>query len=118
MRALAVVLPVGVVCLAGGFFLGSVAADRAHLAGARPALQRAQEAISVGRRDEALEYAFAALDRNPELYPAYEVAGDAVSAGRRSELARHFYRAALGPADESGRARIQAKIAALTDERR
>jgi hypothetical protein len=115
MRALAAVLPVGVICLSGGFYLGSAAADRARLAGARPALQRAQEAMSVGRRDETLEYAFAALDRNPELYPAYEVAGDAVSAGRRSELAGHFYRAALGHADEPGRARIQAKIAALTE---
>lgn len=115
MRVLAVVLPVGIVCLAGGFYAGSAAADRTRLAGARPALQRAREAIAVGRRDETLEYAFAALDRDPELYPAYEVAGDAVSAGRRSELARHFYRAALGHTDESGRARIQAKIAALIE---
>jgi Tfp pilus assembly protein PilF len=115
MRVLAVVLAVGVICLASGFYVGSAAADRARLAGARPALQRAREAMTVGRGDEALEYAFAALDRDPELYPAYEVAGDAVSAGRRSELARHFYRAALGHTDESGRARIQAKIAALIE---
>jgi Tfp pilus assembly protein PilF len=115
MRVLAVVSPVGILCLASGFYLGSAAADRARLDGARPALQRAREAMTVGRRDEALEYVFAALDRDPELYPAYEVAGDAVSSGRRSELARHFYRAALSHTDASGRARIQAKIAALTE---
>jgi Tfp pilus assembly protein PilF len=115
MRTLALVLPIGLVCLAAGFYSGTAMCQRDRALSAHAALERAMAAISVGRRDEALQYAFAALDRDPELYPAYEVAGDAVSAGRRSELPRHFYRAALGHADESGRARIQAKIAALAE---
>lgn len=117
MRALAVVLPVGVVCLLSGFYAGSAATDRARRAGARPALQRAQEAMTVGRRDEALQYAFAALDRDPQLYAGYEVAGDAVLAQPRSELARHFYRAALGQAGPAERTRIQGKLTALSEAR-
>jgi hypothetical protein len=72
--------------------------------------------MTVGRRDEALQFAFAALDRDPTLYAAYELAGDAVALQRRNELPRHFYRAALGAAGPGERARIQAKIAALGEE--
>jgi Tfp pilus assembly protein PilF len=114
MRTLALVLLVGVVCLAGGFYAGSAASQRARAASAQTALRRATEAVTVGRRDEALEYAFAAVDRDPELYVAYEVAGDAVATQRRDELARHFYRAALGGTGSgAARARIEAKLAAL-----
>jgi len=113
MRTLALVLLVGLMCLAGGFYAGSEACQRARIAGAPAALQRASEALTVGRQDEALQYAFAALDRDAELYAAYEVAGDAVATQRHNEPARHFYRAALSGIGEDGRARIQAKLAAL-----
>ena len=128
MRTIAVVLLVGVICLAGGFFAGSATCHRSHVASAQAALRRASEAMSVGRRDEAVEYAFAAVDRDPQLYAAYELAGDAVATQRHNELATHFYRAALAGvgegrveapgAGEPGtaavqRARIRAKIAAL-----
>jgi hypothetical protein len=69
--------------------------------------------MRVGRRDEALQFAFAALDRDPTLYAAYELAGDAVATEQRNELPRHFYRAALGTARPGERVRIEAKIAAL-----
>ena len=130
MRTLALVLLVGLIGLAGGFYAGSEAGQRARVAGAQAALRRATEAITVGRSDEALQFAFAALDRDPELYGAYEVAGDAVAMPRHDELARHFYRAALGGVDKGGkaesadftaasppavvRARLQAKLAALS----
>jgi len=113
MRALAVALPVGILCVAGGFYAGSLACHRARQAGAHVALQRATEAMRVGRRDEALQFAFAALDRDPALYAAYELAGDAVATEQRNELPRHFYRAALGTARPGERVRIEAKIAAL-----
>jgi len=116
MRRLALVLLVGFICLAGGFYAGSETCRRARTASAQAALNRAREAMTVGRRDEALEYAFAALDRNPDLYGAYEVAGDAVATQRRNELARHFYRAALSGIGQDGRARIQAKLAALSPD--
>jgi hypothetical protein len=108
-----VVLLVAVICLAGGFYAGSEACHRGWTAGGQTALHRAREAQTVGRADEALQYAFAALDRDPDLYAAYEVAGDAVAAGQRNGLARHFYRAALNATDPEGRARVQAKLAAL-----
>lgn len=117
MRALAVVLPVGILCVASGFYAGSAACQRSGRAGAHVALERATEAIKVGRQDEALQFAFAALDRDPKLYTAFELAGDAVAAQRRNELPRHFYRAALAVASPEERARIQAKIAALGEER-
>ena len=131
MRTLAVVLLVGVICIAGGFYAGSVACQRARVASAQAALRRASEAMSVGRQDETLEYAFAALDRDPDLYAAYELAGDALETQERARLSRH-YLAALGgigkgtPARPDGnpqsqvaaqRARIQAKIAALGGKR-
>jgi hypothetical protein len=132
MRTLAAVLLVGVICVAGGFYAGSVACQRARVASAQAALRRATEAMSVGRQDETLEYAFAALDRDPDLYAAYELAGDALQTQERARLSRHYYLAALGgvgkgtPARPDGnaqsqvaaqRARIQAKIAALGGER-
>jgi Tfp pilus assembly protein PilF len=69
--------------------------------------------IVRGRHDEALQFAFAALDRDPDLYGAYEVAGDAVAIEPHNGLARHFYRAALNGIGQEGRARILAKLAAL-----
>ena len=125
MRTLALLLLLGLVCLTGGFYAGTAACQRVHSASGEAALRRASEALAVGRQDEALQYAFAALDRDPDLYGAYEMAGDAVAAPRRNELARHYYRAALGgvgkgarPApgrDSAGeRARIQSKLAALS----
>jgi hypothetical protein len=76
--------------------------------------------MKVGRQDETLQFAFAALDRDPTLYAAYELAGDAIATQQRHELSRHFYRAALGAARPGARpaerARIQAKIAALGAE--
>ena len=116
MRTLAVALPVGILCVAGGFYAGSVACHRVRQAGAHVALQRATEAMKAGRRDEALQFAFAALDRDPTLYAAYELAGDAVAPQQRNELPRHFYRAALATARPGERARIQAKIAALGEQ--
>lgn len=116
MRTLALVLLVALMCLAGGFYAGSEACHRGWTAGAQAALHRASEAQTVGRADEALQYAFAALDRNPELYAAYEVAGDAVAAGQRGGLARHFYRAALNATDPEDRARVEAKLAALSTD--
>ena len=116
MRTLALVLLVGLLCLAGGFFAGSEACRRAHTAGAQTALQRAREALTVGRQDEALQYSFAALDRDPGLWAAYEVAGDAVATHNPNELARHFYRAALIGIGPNGRARLQAKLAALSTD--
>jgi len=120
MRALALVLLVGLICLAGGFYAGSAASSMRRTASAQAALRRATEAMTVGRRDEALQYAFAAVDREPELYAAYEVAGDAVATQHHDELPRHFYRAALAgigkaadPSSAAQRARIQAKLAAL-----
>jgi Tfp pilus assembly protein PilF len=130
MRTLALML-IGLICLAGGFYAGSAACQRARVAGGHVALRRASEALSVGRPDEALQYAFAAVDRDPELYGAYEVAGDAITMQQHNELPRHFYRAALGglgkgraavagAATQSSvaieRARIQAKIAALSSD--
>ncbi|MGN6451636.1 MAG: hypothetical protein ACTHL7_00960 [Steroidobacteraceae bacterium] len=61
MRALALALAVGILCIAGGFYAGSVACHRARQAGAHVALQRATEAMKVGRQDEALQFAFVAL---------------------------------------------------------
>ena len=116
MRTLALVLLVGLICLAGGFYAGSEACQRARIAGAQTALHRASEALTVGRHDEALQYAFAALDRDPALYAAYEVAGDAVATEQHNGLARHFYRAALNGVGQDGRARIQAKLAALSTD--
>jgi Tfp pilus assembly protein PilF len=116
MRRLGLVVLVGLICLAGGFYAGSARCQRERAASAQAALQRASEALRVDRRDEALEYALAALDRNPDLYGAYEVAGDAVATQRRNELARHFYRAALSGIGQDGRARIQAKLAALSPD--
>jgi len=78
MRTVAVVLLVSVICLAGGFFAGSAACHRSRVASAQAALRRASEAMTAGRRDEVLEYAFAAVDRDPQLYAAYELAADAV----------------------------------------
>jgi Tfp pilus assembly protein PilF len=126
VRTLAVVLLVGVICVAGGFYAGSATSQRARVASAQAALRRATEAMTVGRGDEALEYAFAALDRDPQLYAAYELAGDVVETQQRARLSRHYYLAALGglgngtpagPAVAAQRARIQAKIAALGSER-
>jgi Tfp pilus assembly protein PilF len=114
MRTLALMLLVGLLCLAGGFFAGSEACQRARTAGAQAALQRAREALTVGRQDEALQYSLAALDRDPDLYAAYEVAGDAVATSHHNELARHFYRATLAGIAPEGRARVQAKLAALS----
>jgi len=113
MRTLALVLLVGLTCLAGGFYAGFEACQRGRTAGAESALHRASEALTVGRPDEALQYAFAALDRDPQLYVAYEVAGDAVATGQHNRLARHFYRAALNATGRDERARVQAKLAAL-----
>jgi len=128
MRTIAVVLLVSVICLAGGFFAGSAACHRARIASGQAALRRASEAMTAGRRDEAVEYAFAAVDRDPQLYAAYELAGDAVATQRHNELATHFYRAALAGvgqgsveapgAGEPGtvaeqQARIRATIAAI-----
>ncbi len=128
MRTLAVVLLVGAICLAGGFYAGSAACQRSRVASAQAALRRATEALTVGRQDEALQYAFAALDRDPELYAAYELAGDAIATQPHNQLPRHFYRAALGAIGQGAagdpgavpdaqaaaqRARIQAKLAAL-----
>jgi hypothetical protein len=126
MRTLAPLLLVGFICLAGGFYAGWAAASGAHTASAEAALQRAREAQTVGRGDEALEYAFAALDRDPELFSAYELAGDAIATQQPQALAGHYYHAALagvgkgrgttaGGAKElaAQRARIQAKIASL-----
>jgi Tfp pilus assembly protein PilF len=117
MRTLAVVLAVGVICLISGVYVGSAACHSARVAGAHAALERATPAMTAGRRDEALEFALAALDRDPKLYAAYELAGDAVGAQQRNELPRHFYRAALGGAGPRERARIEAKIAALGEQR-
>ena len=125
MRTLAVVLLVCGICIAGGFYAGSATCQRARVASAQAALRRATEAMTVGRRDEALQYAFAALDRDPQLYAAYELAGDAIETQQRARLSRHYYLAALGglgsgtagPAVAAQRARIQAKIAALGSER-
>jgi Tfp pilus assembly protein PilF len=114
MRTLALVLLVGLLCLAGGFLAGSEACQSARTAGAQAALRRASEALTVGRRDEALQYSFAALDRDPDLYAAYEVAGDAVATQHHDELARRFYRAALAGIGQDARARIEAKLAALS----
>jgi Tfp pilus assembly protein PilF len=113
MRTLALVSLVGLICLAAGFYAGSEAFQRARSAGAQAALHRASEALTVGRHDEALQFAFAALDRDPDLYGAYEVAGDAVAIEPHNGLARHFYRAALNGIGQEGRARILAKLAAL-----
>jgi len=125
MRTLAPLLLVGFICLAGGFYAGWAAGSRAHIASAEAALQRASEALTVGRGDEALQYAFAALDRDPELSSAYELAGDAIAAQPPQTLAGHYYRAVLAVGKGKGataagakelaaqRARIQAKIAAL-----
>ena len=113
MRRLALVLLVALLCLVAGFFAGSEACQRARTASAQGALHRASEALTVGRTDETLEFALAAVDRNPTLYAAYELAGDAVTMPQHAALARHFYRAALIEVDPDGRARIQAKLAAL-----
>jgi hypothetical protein len=125
MRTFAPLLLVGFICVAGGFYAGWAAGSRAHGASAAAALQRASEALTVGRGDETLEYAFAALDRDPELFSAYELAGDAIATQRPQILARHYYHAALGGVGKGRgaaagaqelaerRARIQAKIAAL-----
>ena len=117
MRMLATVLLVGLICLTGGYYAGLEVGQRARVSSAPAALRRANDAMSVGRQDEALQFAFAALDRDPGLYAAYELAGDAVAAQQHNALPRHFYRAALAGADNAAqRARIQEKIAALGNE--
>jgi len=116
MRTLALLLLASVICLASGFYAGSAACRRAATASAPAALRRATAAMAVGRRDEALQYAFAAIDRDPKLPGAYEVAGDVVGAGKPAELARHFYRAALAARAPGAEARLRAKLAALGNE--
>ena len=117
MRTLAMVLLVGLICLTGGYYAGSEVCQRARVSSAPAALRRATEAMTVGRQEEALEFAFAALDRDPGLYAAYELAGDVVATQQHNALPRHFYRAALaGAGSATQRARIQEKIAALGDE--
>ena len=117
MRTLAMVLLVGIICLTGGYYAGSEVCHKARVSGAPAALRRAGDALSVGRQDEALQFAFAALDRDPGLYAAYELAGDAVATAQHNALPRHLYRAALaGAADPMQRTRIQQKIAALGNE--
>ena len=117
MRTLAMVLLVGLICLSGGYYAGSEVCQRARVSSAPTTLRRATEAMAVGRQDEALQFAFAALDRDPGLYAAYELAGDAVATQQHNALPHHFYRAALAGADNAAqRARIQEKIAALGNE--
>jgi len=65
MRTLAMVLLVGLICLSGGYYAGSEVCQRARVSSAPAALRRATEAMAVGRQDEALQFAFAALDRDP-----------------------------------------------------
>jgi hypothetical protein len=111
------VLLVGIICLTAGYYAGSEACQRARVSGAPAALRRAAAALSVGRQDEALQFAFAALDRDPRLYAAYELAGDAVATQPHNALPRHLYRAALaGAANAMQRTRIEQKIAALGNE--
>ena len=117
MRTLAMVLLVGLICLCGGYYAGSEVCQRARVSSAPAALRRATEAMAVGRQDEALQFAFVALDRDPGLYASYELAGDAVATQQHNALPHHFYRAALAGADNAAqRARIQEKIAALGNE--
>ena len=117
MRTLAMVLLVGLVCLTGGYYAGSELCQRVRVSSAAAALRRATEALSVGRQDEALQFAFAALDRDPDVYAAYELAGDAIATQQHNALPRHLYRAALaGAGNAMQRTRIQEKIAALGNE--
>ena len=117
MRTLAMVLLVGLICLTGGYYAGSEVCQRERVSSAPAALRRASEAMSVGRQDEALQFALAAIDRDPGLYAAYELAGDAVATQQHNEVPRHFYRAALaGAGNAMQRTRIQGKIAALGNE--
>ena len=116
MRTLVLVLLVGLICLTGGYYAGSEVCQRARMGSAPAALRRATEAMTVGRQDEALQLALAALDRDPGLYAAYELAGDAIARQQHNALPRHFYRAALAGAGAVQRARIQEKITALGNE--
>jgi hypothetical protein len=95
MRTVILLVLVGVICLVGGFYAGSAATERARLAGAEAALLSANRALTADRPDQALQCAFAAIDRNPDLYSAYEVAGDAIAKQHDGALSRNFYNAAL-----------------------
>lgn len=95
MRTITLLILVGVICSVGGFYAGSAATERARASGAEAALLSADRALTANRPDQALQYAFAAIDRNPALYSAYELAADAIAKQHDGDLPRHFYNAAL-----------------------
>jgi hypothetical protein len=112
VRRFGLVAITGLIGVALGLSLGLFVTQKSRLSGAQAALVRASEAISVGRNDEALEYALAAIDRNPDLYPAYELAGDAIAEQQNSVVRKHLYRAALA---ELARTRRSPVAGALTE---
>ena len=112
MRTFGLVSITALIGVAFGLSVGLVITQKTRLSGAESALLRASEALTVGRNDEALEYALAAIDRNPDLYPAYELAGDAIAEQQNSGVQKHLYRAALA---ELGRTRRSPLTGALTE---
>jgi hypothetical protein len=106
MRTFVLPFIVGIACLAGGFYIGSATAEKARMEGANAALLSANQAMREARPDRAVQYAFAALDRNPDLYSAYELAGDAVAKHHDSELPRRFYTAALDELEKNRRSPV------------
>ncbi|MBS0380785.1 MAG: hypothetical protein JSS29_20080 [Proteobacteria bacterium] len=95
MRSLVLLVVVGIVCLGGGFWIGSATAENAQLKGANAALLEAGRAMTAAHPEKAVQYAFAALDRDPRLYSAYEIVGDAITTEGAKDLQKRFYGEAL-----------------------
>ncbi len=80
--------------VAGGFGgLGLAERERAESADA--ALLAAHQAFQAGSYDKAIELAFAATDRRPGFYSAYEVVADSYAKGNEVARARVFYQRSL-----------------------
>jgi tetratricopeptide (TPR) repeat protein len=96
----------------GGTFIGTTLAERANVAAGEAALLRADNALRAGKYEDALQFAYAAIDRNPMLYSAFELAGDAIAKQSRTDSIVQHYRRAY---DLVGQSREGAVLRKLTE---
>jgi tetratricopeptide (TPR) repeat protein len=80
--------------VAGGFG-GLALAERERAESADAALLAAHQAFQAGSYDKAIELAFAATDRRPGFYSAYEIVADSYAKGNDGARARAFYQRSL-----------------------